>query len=135
MPNRLLHLILVGVALSREPNGSYFVNKSKPYLALVYTFSDDATKVEILFNCGVGPRPTKATFAVTKKSDVFYLISLNQNLHWLQFIDSFEKTCPDYLPLEEGDLSEIKYDTKFDHPSIHLKGQWLELAHREPPSH
>ncbi|EER12650.1 hypothetical protein Pmar_PMAR002457 [Perkinsus marinus ATCC 50983] len=134
MLNHLLHLILVGVALSHEPDGSYFLILSKPYLNLVYTFSDNAKTVEVSFYCAVGPKPTKATFDVDKVSDESYWIDFHSDL-WGKFKKSFEIRCEDYLPLGSLDLWQIKYAAKFDQPSIHLKGKTWKLAHREPPSH
>ncbi|EER12649.1 hypothetical protein Pmar_PMAR002456 [Perkinsus marinus ATCC 50983] len=135
MLNHLLHLILVGVALSHEPDGSYFVSVSEPYLDLVYTFSDNAKLVKVSFYCGVGPKPTTETFDVDKVSDASYRIAEFHVELWNEFKKSFEKRCKNYLPLEPQDLRDVKYDTKFDHPSIHLKEKWWELAHREHPSH
>ncbi|EER04658.1 hypothetical protein Pmar_PMAR013358 [Perkinsus marinus ATCC 50983] len=113
MFNRLLQLILVGVALSNQPDGSYVKTVSDPYLNLMYTFSDNTQRMEITFFCGFGVRPTKATFAV----------------------HIFEVKCPAYKPLKGGDLWIITYDSKFDHPHVSVKGELLKLVHKEPPSH
>ncbi|EER04655.1 hypothetical protein Pmar_PMAR013355 [Perkinsus marinus ATCC 50983] len=141
MFNRLLQLILVGVALSYQPDGSYVATVSDPYLNLMYTFSDNAQRVEITFFCGFGVRPTKATFAVLKLSDTFYKIpttipgTSEPNPDWTAFLDIFEVKCPAYKPLKGGDLWIITYDSKFDHPHVSVKGELLKLVHKEPPSH
>ncbi|EEQ98805.1 hypothetical protein Pmar_PMAR016030 [Perkinsus marinus ATCC 50983] len=142
MFNRLLQLILVGVALSHELDGSY-VNKtvSGPFLNLMYTFSDNAQKVEITFSCGSGVRPTRATFPVLKRADTLYTIpttipgTSTPKPDWTAFVDIFEVKCSGYKPLNAADLWLITYDKKFDHPHVSVKGELLKLVHKEPPSH
>ncbi|EER06682.1 hypothetical protein Pmar_PMAR024275 [Perkinsus marinus ATCC 50983] len=134
MLGRLLQLILVGVALSRDPDGTYTKNVPDPYLTLTYTFSNDAQRVEITASCGTGVRPISGTFPVTKTHTSVYLVG-TVSREWTTFTSSFVARCEKYTPLQARDFSYIVYEAKFDHPTVRVKGIKFTLIHKEPPSH
>ncbi|EER06683.1 hypothetical protein Pmar_PMAR024276 [Perkinsus marinus ATCC 50983] len=136
MLGRLLQLILVGVALSRDPDGTYTKYVPDPYLILTYTFSNDAQKVEINVSCGTGVRPISGTFPVTKAypdTSVYAVGTVSRE--WTTFTSSFVARCEKYTPLQSGDFSTILYAPKFDHPTVWVGGIEITLIHKELPSH
>lgn len=134
MLNRLIQLLLVGVALSPPPyqlQGTYFVNKVDPPLSLRYTFTDRATQVTISFYCEEVVGPAKHTFPVHKLGDGLYIVSQQPIYGFSAFKKLFERKCPRYNPLRASDLWLIEYDRKFDHPFIDINGRQVLLAHRQ----